>query len=948
MDNGIQSPNLPRTTTSESLLVNSPAGTSRQTVQDFAMQLVASEPMRLATMIGNLYDTASDLPATTEQVTPWVYADPDKTKIGIYKVSGGNWVWALPLPYSLLKAQVDDGDAVNARRLVTTLPVYDGVAVIIPVVGDNTTSPVTVSFDGGVTWRTIKTAAGADVPEGGLTAGMKLIGIVQDTTIHLVSDASYDAVMQARLTATEQAKIDAETAASNAATSETNAFGFKDDAATAAGEALATLELVKTAAEAGGDVRIFDTYEAASLDLETISDQQVVEILIDENYDGDRIRYRKESGALVFKRRLDQTGDQIVERTYTPDADLAAPTVIRNALDRRLDVESFRSGSLTDTVVLQRAISAAVSKKVPLRIPARQYVTSASGWLVDLTGVEFLCIEAEGAEIVVSDQGIRSVGIAAAHQEIQNLKLTRSSQAAWGQAKTALLLKSGAKVRAKDMEVSRFTDGLTFEGTSDAPIKYLDVVYNELYLLGEEPIVVRNHVETCEIGHNRASRHLGDGILIKGAQDVLLFQNRIIDACQLGDADYSSLTAGSESNPALPLAGGGLTSNNENNTTITRRLRAIGNITQNTDYGLAFEAAESYTLDCNQIENSLSRESIYVSGTATNNPSLAPQKEVQVINNTVLGVAIKAGLAGWPSTVRSGIHVNPNAGILTANSRVAGNIVVPGASEGAVVHNGLYVRGKIACNDNLVEDYATAYTFLDGVHGDNYAGTEHTANSGYAARVWDDNCVKLTLNAGVPVQVDGARSKITVDGTFTGSATGAAIVQSGAANNTVDVDCYQPNNSSHITVNGDTAFAANQITVLRNSGTSAFRQIGLPVRIRGTATRGPALQLSRVDIGGSATFDIGCADDGAAPGIRGYLKRSGASFDYFSFRYSGLIQAGAPFRPGEYTVATLPDALTYTHALIYVSNGNAGAPCLAFSNGTNWLRLSTGAAVAAS
>lgn len=57
-----------------------------------------------------------------------------------------------------------------------------------------------------------------------------------------------------------------------------------------------------------------------------------------------------------------------------------------------------------------------------------------------------------------------------------------------------------------------------------------------------------------------------------------------------------------------------------------------------------------------------------------------------------------------------------------------------------------------------------------------------------------------------------------------------------------------------------------------------------------------------------------------------------------------------PFRPGSYTVATAPDAANAgAGAMIYVSNGKAGDPILAFSNGTNWIRVDDGAtAIAAS
>lgn len=38
-----------------------------------------------------------------------------------------------------------------------------------------------------------------------------------------------------------------------------------------------------------------------------------------------------------------------------------------------------------------------------------------------------------------------------------------------------------------------------------------------------------------------------------------------------------------------------------------------------------------------------------------------------------------------------------------------------------------------------------------------------------------------------------------------------------------------------------------------------------------------------------------------------------------------------------YTVATAPAATALTGTIIYVSNGLAGAPCVAVSNGTNWI-----------
>ncbi len=55
-----------------------------------------------------------------------------------------------------------------------------------------------------------------------------------------------------------------------------------------------------------------------------------------------------------------------------------------------------------------------------------------------------------------------------------------------------------------------------------------------------------------------------------------------------------------------------------------------------------------------------------------------------------------------------------------------------------------------------------------------------------------------------------------------------------------------------------------------------------------------------------------------------------------------------PLALPSYTVANAPLATSYGAGhIIYVSNGAAGTPILAFSNGTDWLRSDTFAAIAA-
>lgn len=56
---------------------------------------------------------------------------------------------------------------------------------------------------------------------------------------------------------------------------------------------------------------------------------------------------------------------------------------------------------------------------------------------------------------------------------------------------------------------------------------------------------------------------------------------------------------------------------------------------------------------------------------------------------------------------------------------------------------------------------------------------------------------------------------------------------------------------------------------------------------------------------------------------------------------------GASILP-TYAVATLPAAASSSGMLVICSDGDAGSPCLALCNGTAWLRIVLGAAVATS
>jgi hypothetical protein len=57
-----------------------------------------------------------------------------------------------------------------------------------------------------------------------------------------------------------------------------------------------------------------------------------------------------------------------------------------------------------------------------------------------------------------------------------------------------------------------------------------------------------------------------------------------------------------------------------------------------------------------------------------------------------------------------------------------------------------------------------------------------------------------------------------------------------------------------------------------------------------------------------------------------------------AFNLSVTTDANLIFQAKTYTVATVPSAVTYPRAMIYVSN-EAGGAVIAFSDGTNWRRV---------
>lgn len=130
--------------------------------------------------------------------TAWVYADSNTAYNGIYIKSGasgsGSWSRILPLPFSFVIGTDLGAGTANAIQITTDIPVSDGMVVMFQLFRATTSSPVTVSINGG-TALTLKTVRGGNASA--LTAGQDVWFRVRssDSAARMISDQDVAALV---------------------------------------------------------------------------------------------------------------------------------------------------------------------------------------------------------------------------------------------------------------------------------------------------------------------------------------------------------------------------------------------------------------------------------------------------------------------------------------------------------------------------------------------------------------------------------------------------------------------------------------------------------------------------------------------------------------------------------------------------------------------------------
>ncbi len=152
---------------------------------------------------GSVFQTRAALFADLAHVAnsmAWVLDDATTAYNGIYQKIGssgaGSWVRVGDLPYSFIVASDIGAGTANAIQATTEIPVTASALIWLAVNKTNTSSPVTISFNGD-TSLTIKTNSGSNPLPGGLVANSVVLGIVSGGTFRLLSDQASAAIQAA-------------------------------------------------------------------------------------------------------------------------------------------------------------------------------------------------------------------------------------------------------------------------------------------------------------------------------------------------------------------------------------------------------------------------------------------------------------------------------------------------------------------------------------------------------------------------------------------------------------------------------------------------------------------------------------------------------------------------------------------------------------------------------
>ncbi|MGV2883310.1 right-handed parallel beta-helix repeat-containing protein [Paenibacillus taichungensis] len=313
-----------------------------------------------------------------------------------------------------------------------------------------------------------------------------------------------------------------------------------------------------------------------------------------------------------------------------------------------------------------------------------------------------------GAILEVSDMGLRFENCDYVH--VDGLTIQRATQAGWSKNKYGMHAQNCSNVLFENNDVSRFTDGISADGSKDLtnPCRNVVIRRNRIHDLGEEPIAVRTGLRYVIVTENECYRHLGDGILIKATRELIITKNFIHSAIKHTDADFLTYSA---NNPAggndglVPYIGGGITCNNEGGEDGAKGVYIHNNMLSDIGYGLGMIGFRGVFITSNRIEKihrtsaiSVSfLPSVYNPAKVTNHVFLIDGNHIENILRTDSTAAIEARTKDFGT---EGL----DTGV------ISNNIIIPNGN-----HTGIHAEGNIAVHSNYLAECGFGMILKNGV-----------------------------------------------------------------------------------------------------------------------------------------------------------------------------------------------------------------------------------------
>jgi len=369
---------------------------------------------------------------------------------------------------------------------------------------------------------------------------------------------------------------------------------------------------------------------------------------------------------------------------------------------RVLDVRDYAAGDGSDQTSQIISFFDAAQDGDTLLFTSGHYKVVKSGWFYTFLGRKVNIVGSPGAVLEVSDQGIRVDSSDYVH--VDGLNLRRTSQAPWGHAKTGLHVRESNNVMIENCDIAKFTDAVWLRGPKDGGFTRNNVVRNNVFHeLGEEGVVMEVNLEYILVSGNDISRHLGDGILLKGTRHALITNNFVHSAVQKTDPDFITYSGGSTSS-VLPSAGGGIACNSETGENGAKAVYVNGNVVRDVGYGISLTGFYGAWISDNHVQNISKSAGISVAFLSSiYNPDNVPN-HLFVISSNIVESITNSGM----TTAIEAISIQGTAGMDTGV--IANNIVVPRGN-----HWGIQAKGNIIVQNNHISEAGISLNLSDGV-----------------------------------------------------------------------------------------------------------------------------------------------------------------------------------------------------------------------------------------